>query len=470
MTENLNEPETKPAAKKRGGCLKIGLIAVIVLLAVLHFTVPGIVRNVANKELPAALGTEASLEGVSLFLPAGRVGLSGLSIQQPEGFDGEPFLTLGSVSVEAPIGKAMGQNPVTVNYLRVSDLSVRVVSDAEGVLNVTKVGPPPAGEGDAAVEEVSAEPAETPPVWVKEVVISNVNFLFEDLAREWTFKIQNLDLTLTNLRVGGAEGDVSEPGTLEGYFEIFNESNVARFKVHGKVGRIDPSNPERVPPIQLAVGLSGFHLDTVDPFMVPGARTAIGGSGLDFKMFLEIGEGNSPGEQALFGSYEMVTDQDQRYAGELGGTVAEPVLPFLNIFSDVLGNQVGRVVNLGENIAEGGTEAAKAAVDTGAAAVKGAAGAVKGAAGGLFRTARGIATLDKDEALGGIKDTTVGTVSNVTDTVTDTVGTAGEGVSNAGGAALGQEAVKRWWDAVTERGEAFNAEAAAWFESRPFPN
>jgi hypothetical protein len=468
MTENLNEKTVQSEkGKSRGGCLKIGLIVVVVLLVVLHFAVPWIVRNAANKQLPDLLGTEASLESVSIFLPAGRVGLRGLQIEQPEGFEGGPLFRLGSLSVEAPLGRAIGQNPVTVNHLRIDDVFVRLVSNEAEEINVTRIVPPVEEIEDEI--EVVEDPAEVPPVWVKELLITNLNVVFEDLAKDWVFTLSNFELSLTDLRIAGAEGH-GGPAVLDGSFEIHDERLNARFRVLGKIGMIQPDQPERVPPIQLAVGLTGFNLDIIDPFMVRGARTALGGGGLDFWLFLEIGEGSSPEEQELAGSYALVTDQNHSYSGRLGGTLERPVLPFLNIFGDVLGNQFGRVTRLGGNVAEGGIEAARAVADTGVAAVRGATGVVTGAAGGLLRTARGVVTLDAEEAAGGLRDTTVGTVTGAADTVTDTARTAGSGVAGAGRAATGREAVQRWWDAADERAEAFEAEAEAWFASRPFPN
>ena len=467
MTENLTGNVNPTAGSaSRAGCLKVALTALVLVLALLHLLTPRLVRSVVNSELPAALGTGASLDGISLFLPAGRVGLQGLRIEQPEGFEGAPLFELGSLSVHVPLARAIGRNPVTVHHLRLQDVSVRIVSDAAGGMNVEKLGPQGA-KPPPAEEPVDA--GDVPPVWVRELVVSNLAFVFEDLAKDWHVALDAFELRLTDLRVSDALG-AQGPAELDGSFEIVHEDRNAQFRILGKIGLIQPDRPERVPPLQLAVGLTGFNLDIVQPFMVPGARTALGGSALDFRLFLEIGEGTSVEEQSLAGHYALVTDENHRYDGDLGGTVGKPVLPFLNLFGDVLGNQFGRVAGLAGHVTEGGLEAAKAVTDTGAAAVRGATGVVTGAAGGLLRTARGVATLDLKEAADGLKDTTVGTVSGALDTVTETAATAGSGVARAGSAALGKEAVRRWWEAMDERAAAFETEAREWFASRPFPD
>ena len=480
MSENIApESETRTPKSKRWGCLKIGLIVVVVLLVVLHFATPAIVKSAANRILPDALGTDAHLENVQVGLIGGRIGVGGLRIAQPEGFPGEPLLELGTFRTAVPLGKALRQNPLTIKRLHVDDLTLRLIQDAEGILNVTRLGPPP---DEDVIEE--PDPAEIPPVWIKHVLLENIRILFEAQNLEWLVEIHDLEFELRDLRIADTSGP-HEPATFSGRLEIAGPEHPARLLLRGRVGPIHPEQPEQLPGLQLAVGLIGFNLDIIDPFLIRGARTTLGGSGLDFTMFLEIGPpggnrggnrgGNGDGErdgpesQSLYGSYLLSTDQGHAYAGELGGTVAQPHLPFLNLLGDIVGNQFGRITRLGGNVAEGGLEAARAAFDTGASALRGAADTARGAAGGIFRTARGVVTLDREEAVGGIRDTTVGTVTNVTGTVTSTVGTAASGLGRVANTALGYESVAAWWADLDNREELFLETAEEFFENRPFP-
>ncbi len=101
--------------------------------------------------------------------------------------------------------------------------------------------------------------------------------------------------------------------------------------------------------------------------------------------------------------------------------------------------------------------------------MKGSRGAVGGFAGGAFRTLKGVATLDKDEAMGGMKDATVGTAGNVTGTLTDTVGAAGSGLGSTVNVVRGKDQIEKWWNEVDTRKSAFDEQAEVWFTENPFP-
>ena len=464
MSKNIS-PKTEENAKdpkKRFGCLKVFLLLVLLFFVAAHFATPGLVRNVANRLLPEAVNTEAHLEKVFLNLFSGQAGIGGLYIQQPEGFEGDPLVELSSFSTSASLLSAIRQNPVIINRVDLEKLTLRLMLNEDGVLNLTRLG------DIEKVEEEDPEPGEVPPVWVKKMVLSQIEILFQDQAREWNLAVEDAYFELNDLRVANATG-AEGPAEFQGSLQLRGPNVNAQLKLMGKVGMILPDQPDRAPPMQLALGLIGFDLDIVDPFLVRGARTALGGNGFDFILFMEIGEGEGPAEQTLYGSYAIGTNENHAYAGELGGTLEKPVLPFLNILGDIVGTQFGRITRLGGNVAEGGIEALRGAMETGGTAVRGAADTVRGAAGGVFRTARGVVTLDREEVTGGVRDATVGTVTNVTGTVTGTVGAAAGTLGRTAGATLGHHASERWWDGVDERMALFEENAQAWFENRPFP-
>jgi len=467
MSDNLSGTDSFAKEPRRFGCLKLLLVLVILIAVLLHVITPRVVAFVANKALPEAMGTEASLQGVQMGLFGGRFGIQGLVIAQPEGFEGESLLELDSFLVGVPLLKAARQNPVVVNKVHLDGLRVRLYQDGDEVLNVTKLGPKD-GVVSVEVEEDAERMEAPPPIWVKHILLENIELLFRDLSKDWGLEVADVRVEIRDLSIMNARGPKG-PARLSALVDLIGPRDTARLRVQGRLGSLRPDLPEQVPTVQLAVGLIGFDLEIIRPFLVPGVRTAMGWSATDFVLFMEVGPGDSPGEQSIYGSYAMTTDSGQVYAQQLGGTVASPQLPFLNIFGDLLGNQFGRVTRLGGNIAEGGVEAARAVVDTGAAAVRGAADTVTGAAGGIFRTARGVVTLDREEAMGGLRDATVGTVENVAGTVSDTVGTAAGGIGTVAGTALGQHDIAKWWDTLEERVDLFEAAAEAWFEERPFP-
>lgn len=439
----------------------------MILLAVgLHFAVPVIVTSVANSQLPQQLHTDSSLGGAKVNLLTGSFGLHELSISQPEGYEEGELLRMGSMSVSAPIIEAVRQNPVLVRRVHLDGLDLHLISNEEQVLNVTRIGPQAPEE-----EEIEkTEPAAPPPVWIKEILLENLNLVFHDLAQEWKIELSDMRFEVQNLQV---EYDAGKgPGRIMGIVGFHSPKASGQLRLHGKIGTISPSKPEQVPTLQLAVGLIGFDLDLVSPFLKPSptvAKTAFGGSGFDLNLFIQISPGDAPESQGIAGAFRLETDGGHIVSNNLGGTVAQPVLPFMGLFADILGNQLGRVTQLGGNVARGGLEAGRAVTDTGTAAVKGAGRAVSGLASGALRTARGVATLDRDEALGGMKDATVGTAGNVTGTLTDTVGTAGRGLGSTVNVVRGKDQIDKWWNEVDTRKSAFDEQAEVWFTENPFP-
>lgn len=468
MSNLPKSTETTPARKK-SGCLKIALLTVLVLLVVLHFTASFIAKGVANKQLPKQLQTDASVGYIDISLLLGRVGIRNLQIAQPEGFEGDDMVHLEKLVVAVPPGKAIKHNPLEVRNVHLDGLKLNFISDTNGIYNFTQIGPPPKNEPET--EEVeAAEPAEPMPLLIKDILLENIQLNFKDLAKDWEFIMQDIRLEVSNIQMEYDSGDGPALIQLDVLFP--GGDAVGKLKVIAKVGSLLPSDPERVPPVQLAVALVGFDLDLLTPFLVPNptvAKTAFGGDGFDLLIFFNLGAGESPDTQEIDGFFELATNKGQKTDDKLSGSLAEPNLPFTTLFADILGNQFGRITKLGSNVAKGGLEAGKAVAGTGVAAVKGAGKTVAGFAGGVLRTAKGVVTLDTEDTLGGMKDATVGTIGDLTDTVTDTASAAGEGISNTTGAVTGSTQRGIWWSEVDTRMTAFEKQAAEWFEKNPFP-
>lgn len=471
---NLPKSEKPDKPIKKRGCLKIGLIAVVLLLIVLHFTISFIASNVANKKLPTLLQTDAEIGGIDFSLLLGRIGLRDLQIAQPEGFEGDNVVTLDKLVVAVPLVKAVGLNPLEVRKVHLDGLDLNLIVDTNLVLNVTKLGPLPSEEPVEEIpeeEETVAEASEPIPLWLKDVLIENVNLHFKDLERDgWEFHIQDIRLEMENIQVDYDSGE--GPALIKADLIFPGGKKDGKLKLLAKVGTITLTKPQQVPPIQLALGLIGFDLDLLEPFLAPSptvAKTAFGGGAFDFILYLNLQAGEDPATRNISGHFDLTTDSGTKIDNKLGGTLAKPYLPFTTLFADILGNQFGRITQIGGNVAKGGLEVGKAVAETGITAVKGVGKAATGLIGGVFKSAKGIVTLDGDAAMGGLKDATVGTASNLTNTVTNTAGAAADGIGSTAGAVSGSTKSKTWWSKVDARMLAFEERANQWFEENPFP-
>ncbi len=473
------------ASKKKLGCFVL-LSLLFLLLVVFHGVAPQVITAQVNKRLPGLLNdTEASLGGLNYSLAAGLVNLRNLEIEQPEGFSGDPLLSLGSVTARVNLNSAMKKDPVVVPSIHVKNLSSVLILDTNGVINIQGLIPPTeevavdevesaesseeteeSTEELAETEEAAEEAAPAPPVWVKKIELENIALDYSNELDGFKIRIEDLNFTVTDLQLTPIEG--SEHTQIDGILSIPSERGTAKLRVLGTLGAIDPESTIP-PPLRISVGLIGFNLDIADPFLAPSpavAKNTLGGNGIDFQLNFRF-DPSSDSDGSISGSYSMRTDRKQDYKGKLGGTLSAPELPFVKIFSNVLSNQVGRVFKVGGNIAQGGLQTVKGAADTAGAAVKGAGKTVGKFAGGALKTMKGVVTLNKEEAASGLKDATVGTVGEAAGTVVDTAGTAKDGVGDVAQTATGVDDQKKWWADIDTRVEEFESAANEWLEANP---
>ncbi|GEM_PF-1035196 len=463
-----------PKLRKPIGCLFILCALLLVLLILIQILAPGIGTSVANQQLPEQLGTESSLESVKLKLLRGGAGIRNLVIEQPEGFEGDPLLELSSLDAGVRLRSLSSQDPIVVRKVHLDGLNLRMITDTNQVSNVSLLGPKSAEQeedspADPVVEE---EPASAPPaLWVKKVLLENIDIVIQDLSKELTFEFSDIELELNNLRIEAGDSEY-EPAHVRAELEIVGPRVPGYIVVEGRIDTIDPVDTQRVAPMQLAIGVFGFDLKSVDPLLKPSpaaARTALGGSAFDMEIFMQITPGEAIHDQQLLGTYELFLDGGGTLSGDLGGALSAPDFPPAQILGNMMGHQFARLGRMGINVAEGGLQAGKAVLDTGGAAVKGVGKSAMKLGGGLLKTAKGVATLDMGEAGAGLKDATVGTVSEVGNTVTDTAGTAVEGVGSTAGSVTGGDSKNAWWEQIEARKDDFQERSATWLNETEFP-
>jgi hypothetical protein len=130
----------------------LGIIAAVLLLLIVAvlFSIGPIAGWFINHKAGDFIEASVSVDGVSANLPAGRVGLRGFQIGQPTGFEGDALARVGSFSLDVGIGSVVGGGPIAIRGVRIEDVELLVVKNAEGAMNVERVAP--AGEADGAAE------------------------------------------------------------------------------------------------------------------------------------------------------------------------------------------------------------------------------------------------------------------------------------------------------------------------------
>jgi uncharacterized protein involved in outer membrane biogenesis len=233
MTKEKSDMSPGTGKRKRRGLwwkIPLGLLAILIVLLVIAWVrLPAIVTRIANKQLPAILQTDASLEKIELHLTKGFAAIHGLRIDQPEGFGDEPLLELKQFIARVDLGSLIGGELIVIQAVELDGLTANLIKDANGDLNITKLGPPPStDQTDSSDPSVDPRPESKPltitleRLAVNDVAVSytdqaegavpaslalgDLGILLEDcevhLGESTEINAKNLEITLRNIAAG----------------------------------------------------------------------------------------------------------------------------------------------------------------------------------------------------------------------------------------------------------------------------
>lgn len=215
------EKPRKPSGRTccRGWWWKIplSLVGILVLLiGVAWWQLSTIATWLANKKMPELLGTDASVGQVEISLIQGRAAIHQLRIGQPEGFEGEDLVMLDRLVADVDLASLRSEEGLLIEAVELTGLATRLVKDEDGVINATRLGPPP-GEDDESGESESSPPTEDgeadesagmSAIRLARLDVSDVSFSFTDRAagaQPLRFGLENLEIRLRDGRVSLAD-------------------------------------------------------------------------------------------------------------------------------------------------------------------------------------------------------------------------------------------------------------------------
>ena len=185
MNKNTSNESPGNVKRKRRGLwwkIPLGLLLIlVVLLAIVWVKLPSIATSIVNAKLPGILQTDASLERIELQLGQGFAAIHGLRIGQPDGFGDTALLELKRVTARVNVGSLTGGELIVIEAVELDGLTANLIKDESGVLNVTRLGPPPSPE-----EEATAEPSDDTPKESKPLSIALENLKVSDVAVTYT--------------------------------------------------------------------------------------------------------------------------------------------------------------------------------------------------------------------------------------------------------------------------------------------
>ncbi|MBN2845753.1 MAG: hypothetical protein JXQ25_07200 [Deltaproteobacteria bacterium] len=128
-TDNKETPE-----KKKGGCLKILVIIILLLavgLGVATWQLNGIVKAAVQTMGPEITGTAVSLDSVSISPLGGSGEISNLVIESPQGFDNRKMIEVGKAGADVAVSSVLSGRPA-VNSVFAEGVSARFETGPSG--------------------------------------------------------------------------------------------------------------------------------------------------------------------------------------------------------------------------------------------------------------------------------------------------------------------------------------------------
>ncbi len=428
----------KKALKIVGKLVGWIILVVLVLVLTLLLVGPNVAVKVVNAKAGDFVNAEVSLRDIDLNLFRGYVEIEGLTVGQPDGFEGDPLLELPHAHVKLDVGSLM-HPPIVIRDILVQGLSATIIRDTNGVMNVEKlVKTPPEPKEEPGEDKAPA--GEPPAVALDRLLIENLRVRYTDASfgdkEPLDAGVSNLMVSVTDILFDTSARPARVlPGRVKLTSRITQgKAADAHLGVIARLGVLSTN----VPAVNAGVRLAGLDLDVVDPVLPAGIGTSmaavLGGSCLDVEADISMADDVRKIDAAL------VTKGARLPLPTHGG--------FDNIMSDLgkllaarLAGQVGAIA---ENVGAAGGEVAGTAAKSAGTVVKGAGKIVENVGGGLLGMVKGAAKGDIKSVGAALKDTTVGSVRDAVDTVTETAGTAVTGVGEAAGKGLGGASAGEW--------------------------
>lgn len=129
----------------------LGMLVLTVALLLAHplWLAPA-VKAVANSQVPAVTGTAFRIDGIALNAYRGKVSLSGIVLENPEGYSERIALKVGRLDVTADM-ESVTSNVVVLKEVAISDVFVSYVSK-DGVNNFDRIAKNASGKKEPSAD------------------------------------------------------------------------------------------------------------------------------------------------------------------------------------------------------------------------------------------------------------------------------------------------------------------------------
>ena len=179
------------------------LLVVFVALVVVVMNVNSIAHSQANQALENFLSTGGVLDDIDVEVMSGRIKLSGLVINQPQGYGADPFLSLDTLELDIdPL--TLVSDEIIIEKLTLAGASLTLVRDKQGQFSFGKLI---SSSGDISNPQSAEESKEEsqlliPAIRVNSIHLENISIrLLDQLTGEqWSASLR-IDLDVNDLQL-----------------------------------------------------------------------------------------------------------------------------------------------------------------------------------------------------------------------------------------------------------------------------
>ncbi|HHE38349.1 MAG TPA: hypothetical protein ENL20_07225 [Candidatus Cloacimonetes bacterium] len=283
---------------------------------------------------------------------------------------------------------------------------------------------------------------------LKKIETNNFNVLFS--SRENQKDSLQFYLTDLYLLASGIEMSNDSPSIKNNLASIEFTGKIQHKKLQdnlfGLYARIRTIR-KKIPPINAIFQVIGLELEPFEFLLPLGTYQAIGGDAFDLKTDITLSE------KTLHCDLNISTIQGSKLGMKIGGTPQKPEFETTSILFNVVSRLGG---GIGSSILKvGGTtiDAAKTSLNVALGLGKGATNVAGSLGKGVFKTVKGVVTADLQEIGDGLKESTVGTVSEAGKTVLETGENLIDGTGETLNSATGKKKADKWRLEKEERWE-----------------
>ncbi|MCK5915946.1 MAG: AsmA family protein, partial [Deltaproteobacteria bacterium] len=179
------------------------LLVVFVGLVVVVMNVNSIAHSQANQALEKFLSAGGVLDDIDVEVMAGRIKLSGLAINQPQGYGTDPFLLLDTLELDIdPL--TLVSDKIIIEKLTLAGVSLTLVRDKQGQFSFDKLISSSGEVSNPQPAEESKEESQLsiPAIRVNSIHLENISIrLFDQLTGEqWSASLR-IDLDVNDLQL-----------------------------------------------------------------------------------------------------------------------------------------------------------------------------------------------------------------------------------------------------------------------------